>query len=123
MSTESLPARLVRRTEVLGFVKSNNEVSATDLTILETWNTPEEFCAGFSAIGDVVIQSATNVTDVPFVGSRMIAESCVKQIEEERARHIAKLTASDISTQVLHQIFTAGAGVALPSTHRTIVIF
>ena len=70
-----------------------------------------------------VIQSATNVTDVPFVGSRMIAESCVKQIEEERARHIAKLTASDISTQVLHQIFTAGAGVALPSTHRTIVIF
>jgi hypothetical protein len=83
-----------------GFVKSNNEVSATDLTILETWNTPEEFYEGLSAVGDVVIQSATNVTDVPFVGSRMIAESCVKQIEEERARHIAKLTASDISTQV-----------------------
>ena len=54
MSTESLPARLVRRTEVLGFVKSNNEVSATDLTILETWNTPEEFYEGLSAVGDVV---------------------------------------------------------------------
>jgi hypothetical protein len=75
-------------------------VTASDLTILETWNTPEEFCSGLSAVGDVVVQSATNVTDVPFVGSRMIEESCIKEIEVERTRHVAKITASDIATQV-----------------------
>lgn len=83
-----------------GMMRSNNQVSATDLTILETWNSPEEFCSGLSAVGDVVMQSATNVTDVPFVGSRMIDESCIKEIEVERTRHIAKITASDITTQV-----------------------
>jgi hypothetical protein len=83
-----------------GIVRPNSQVTASELTILETWNTPEEFCSGFSAIADVVIQSATNVTDVPFVGSRMIDETCIKQIEEERTKHIAKLTSSDISKEV-----------------------
>jgi hypothetical protein len=81
-------------------MRSKSEVTASDLTILETWNTPEEFCSGLSAVGDVVIQAATNVADVPFVGSRMIDESCIKNIEEERTKHVAKLSAEDITTQV-----------------------
>lgn len=83
-----------------GLMRSNNQMAPSDLQILETWNTPEEFCSGLAAVGDVVIQSATNVIAVPFVGSRMVDESCIKQIEEERTRHVAKLTASDIATQV-----------------------
>lgn len=86
--------------KIANWMQPSSPVDAQEFKVLETWNSLDAFCAGFVAVGDVVIMGAMNGKEV---GGGTLSDESRAAIEARRALHPSPVDPTDVATHLFVQ--------------------
>jgi hypothetical protein len=86
--------------KIANWVQPSSPVDAQEFKVLDTWNSLDAFCAGFVAVGDVVIMGAMNGKEV---GSGTLSDASRGAIEARRSMHTSPVDPTDVATAIFVQ--------------------